>query len=144
MKENKIVLVLNDKDTIKELAEDRDVRIRIKDAIIDHIGRRTVKLINIDDDLKSAIRKQIHEDLFNGSYVRNLKDDYKDIIRKFVQEEIHKVISAEVDKAIDNVSKKINEEIGFFKERAAAHLEMYDFNKPIKEAIDKEVKKRFS
>lgn len=144
MKENKIVLVLNDKETIQELALDKDVRIRIKDAIVDNIGRRTIKLINIDDELKSAIRRQIHDDIFTGTYTNSLKDEVKKAIRETVSKQISCIVDEEIRKALEGVSKKINEEIGFFKERAAAHLEMYDFNKSIKEAIDKEVKKRFS
>lgn len=144
MEQNKLVLVLNDKETIQELALDKDVRIRIKDAIVDNIGRRTIKLINIDDDVKAAIRRQIHNDIFTGTYTNSLKDEIKDAIRKTVNEQMRSVVNEAIRKAQEEVSKEINEEIGFFKERAVAHLEMYDFNKPIKEAIDKEVKKRFS
>lgn len=39
----KIILVLQDKETIKELAKDENVQIKIKDAIVDSIAKRVAQ-----------------------------------------------------------------------------------------------------
>lgn len=59
MKENKLIILLNDKDLISELIKDKDVQVRIKDAVIDGIGRRALKLINVHEDFKSGIKTEI-------------------------------------------------------------------------------------
>ena len=48
---DKITIILQDKETIKELAKDPDVQIKIKDAVIDGIGKRASKIANLSDDI---------------------------------------------------------------------------------------------
>ena len=52
---DKISLILQDKKTIEELAKDPEVQIRIKDAIVDALGKRSLKLMNANAEINNAV-----------------------------------------------------------------------------------------
>lgn len=56
---DKITIILQDKETIKELAKDPDVQIKIKDAVIDGIGKRASKIANLSDDIIHKLEEDI-------------------------------------------------------------------------------------
>ena len=56
-----VKIMLNDAEEIRKLAEDPDVQVKIKEAIIDAIGKRAVKTLNnelgghVDDVVRSFV-----------------------------------------------------------------------------------------
>ena len=58
---DKITISLQDKETIKELAKDPDVQIKIKNAVLDGIGKRALKLSNLSDEIISIMERDIRD-----------------------------------------------------------------------------------
>ena len=85
---DKITISLQDKETIKELAKDPDVQIKIKDAVLDGIGKRALKISNLSDEIISAIEDDIrnyfteeeHHSIFRHPTV--LKPKFRELIHK--------------------------------------------------------------
>lgn len=85
---DKITISLQDKETIKELAKDPDVQIKIKDAILDGIGKRALKIGNLSDEIIALMEDDIRNyftETENHSIFRNrtvLKPEFRELIHK--------------------------------------------------------------
>lgn len=106
---DKITIILQDKETIKELAKDPDVQIKIKDAVIDGIGKRASKIANLSDDiihkLEEDIRNYFTESDNSMWKKRNvLKPEFKELIRK----EANNAFNLSVSKELLDMHKIIN------------------------------------
>lgn len=106
---DKITIILQDKETIKELAKDPDVQIKIKDAVIDGIGKRASKIANLSDDiihkLEEDIRNYFTESDNSMWKNRNvLKPEFKELIRK----EANNAFNLSVSKELLDMHKIIN------------------------------------
>lgn len=106
---DKITIILQDKETIKELAKDPDVQIKIKDAVIDGIGKRASKIANLSDDiihkLEEDIRNYFTESDNSMWKNRNvLKPEFKELIRK----EVNNAFNLSVSKELLDMHKIIN------------------------------------
>lgn len=109
---DKITIILQDKETIKELAKDPDVQIKIKDAVIDGIGKRASKIANLSDDiihkLEEDIRNYFTESDNSMWKNRNvLKPEFKELIRK----EANNAFNLSVSKELLDMHKIINNRI---------------------------------
>lgn len=97
---DKITIILQDKETINELAKDPDVQIKIKDTILDGIGKRASKIANLSDDIISImendIRNYFTEKEKNGRWLGNttLKPEFRELI--------HEEANKAFDKAVEN------------------------------------------
>lgn len=80
-----VKLMLNDAKEIRKLAEDPDVQVKIKEAIIDAIGKRAAKTLNgeLGDHVDDAIRSFIYP---SGGY--RLSDEIKDRIKRQIEDAI--------------------------------------------------------
>lgn len=113
---DKITISLQDKETIKELAKDPDVQIKIKDAIIDGIGKRALKIGNLSDEIISVMENDIRNyftETKNISILRNptvLKPEFRELIH----EEANKAFLSIADKELidmQNIIKSRADEI---------------------------------
>lgn len=147
---DKISILLQDKHTIEELAKDPEVQIRIKDAIVEGIGRRAAKLINSSYAIKEAvsqssdaIKDSIEKELLTkDGWRKTLKDNYADIIRKQVDLEVRHIVSDEVASHLKTIQDDIAKRIEAYKQRVTSLLDGYDLEKVITEQATLEIRRR--
>lgn len=109
---DKITIILQDKETIKELAKDPDVQIKIKDAVLDGIGKRASKIANLSDDIIHKLEEDIRNYFTetDNSMWKNrnvLKPEFKELIRK----EANNAFNLNVSKELLDMHKIINERL---------------------------------
>lgn len=131
---DKITIVLQDKQTIEQLAADPDIRIRIKDSVIDGVARRYLKISNI----AAAVAEEIRKELFKGAYGTYIKDEYRDIICKQVKKEFNKIVEEELIR-YGNETKKA---ILAWKEDALQLIKERDIEKDIREVAEKVINEK--
>ena len=121
---DKITIILQDKETIKELAKDPDVQIKIKDAVIDGIGKRASKIANLSDDIIHKLEEDIRNyftETDNSMWNRRnvLKPEFKELIHKEANNafylsvnkellDMHKIINERLDEIKIRIMDKIN------------------------------------
>lgn len=151
---DRISIILQDKTTIEELAKDPEVQIKIKDAIVDALGKRSLKLMNANAEISDAVRtvselikKEIINQYCDGTgWSKTLKPEYKKLIADKAATEFNNLyidsllpllndLRAKVQRIYDSGAelweKQVNEKIAHF-----------DFNKVIQEAVQAEVGRR--
>lgn len=142
---NKLSLILNDPALIAEIAKDPEVQIRIKDAIIDGIGKRAVKLLNANAEIASvtstigqAISKEIRERLTNGeSWRPTLKTEYKKIVEETLKDYV-KTAALEISKEYSNeIKKRALESINAWKSQMELELERNNIESIIRDQVNK-------
>jgi len=106
---DKITIILQDKETIKELAKDPDVQIKIKDAVLDGIGKRASKIANLSDDIIHKLEEDIRDYFTETDNSRRerrnvLKPEFKELIRK----EANNAFNLSVSKELLDMHKIIN------------------------------------
>ena len=148
---NKLSLILNDPELIAEIAKDPEVQIRIKDAIIDGIGKRAVKLLNANAEIASvtssigqAISKQIKEQITNGeSWRPTLKTEYKKIIEETLKDYV-KTAALEISKEYYKKKKKrALESINAWKSQMELELERNNIESIIRDQVNKYMNAKF-
>ena len=144
-----IKMMLNDKSSIEELAKDPEIQIRIKDAIVDEIGKRAAKAAQaaLDSTIERAVELAM---------VRFLKGKPNDVVKRCDLWD-HIVLSDKMMKAIqDAVDAKLtmaafdyaekfpeSEELKKAIQRQVDYAKKVDVEKMIRESVDKIVKDRF-
>ena len=113
---DKITIILQDKETIKELAKDPDVQIKIKDAVIDGIGKCASKIANLSDDIIHKLEDDIRNyftETDNSMWNRRnvLKPEFKELIH----EEANNAFNLSVSKELLDMHKIINERLNEIK-----------------------------
>lgn len=95
---DKLTVVLQDRTTIMQLMEDPDVQIRVKNAVVDQLGKRALKLSNITSDILAEVKKNLNEEfIVSKVYYKELKKEYKDKIRHEAQIAFGDIIREELD-----------------------------------------------
>lgn len=135
---DKIIIVLQDKQTIEKLAADPEVQIRIKDSIIDGIGKRSAKLLNITNDIVNSAKREIKTEFFGSNWNNVFTDEYKKLIKEQAKSELNHLVSEELKEC----SKEINNAIRFWKSEVLKKLEEYDIEKDIREVAEKVIIER--
>lgn len=136
---DKITILLQDKQTIEKLAADPDVQIRIKDAVLDGIAKRGMKLSGITSGIISAAQREIRQEFFGDTWRDILKDEYKTVIREQAKASLNHLVNEELAKC----SKEINESIRFWKAEVLKKLKEYDIEKDIREVAEEVIRKKF-
>ena len=136
---DKITILLQDKQTIEKLAADPEVNIRIKDSILDGIGKRAVKFNNITSALISAAKKEIRQEFFGNTWQDILKDEYKQVIRNKAKAEFNHIFNKEFVKC----SEEINKSIRAWKSEVLKKLKEYDIEKDIREVTEMVIRDKF-
>lgn len=136
---DKITILLQNKQTIEKLAADPDVQIRIKDAVLDGIAKRGMKLSGITSNIISAAQKEIRNEFFGDTWGNILKDEYKTVIREQVKASLNHLVNEELAKC----SKEISESIRSWKAEVLKKLKEYDIEKDIREVAEEVIRKKF-
>ena len=138
---DKITIVLQDKKTIEELAKDPEVQIKVKDAVIDAIGKRALKISNLQDEIIEKRRKELWDFFFDKSwYGRNLKEEFRTEIRNQAKAEFNDLIRNELQEMKKWIKSAIKEK----KEAMSKEVESYDIEGIIREGAEKVIKEKFS
>jgi hypothetical protein len=134
---NKIILALQDKETILEVAKDPEVQIKIKDAIIDGVAKRVAKgAFDNDCNVSKQLREDVLKAMFEKTFLRSsFTKDYKEIFDAAVSELIEK----SVQENIQGIQDKINKHINMFQTHAEEFLANYDFEHRVNEQIEKKL-----
>lgn len=103
---DKITILLQDITTISELAKDPEVQIKIKDAIIDGVKRRSLKSMNIIED---KLHRELYDELFEKTWQRGLKQQYKKDLQKVAEETVKNVIREDSDWWADFIRQEIDD-----------------------------------
>lgn len=112
---DKITISLQDKETIKELAKDPDVQIKIKDAIIDGIGKRALKIGNLSDEIISVMENDIRNyftETENISILRNrtvLKPEFRELIHKQASDAFSLIAEKELIDMQKTIKNRVDE-----------------------------------
>ena len=105
---NKLTIVLNDKDTLMELAKDPEMQIRVKDAVIDAIGKRALKIANIADTIIADAKKELKDEFFaKDSWGRasGLKPELAQYVRSEARIEFNNMIADELSKLRNEIKQ---------------------------------------
>lgn len=138
---DKITIVLQDKQTIEKLAADPNVQLRIKDAIIDGIGRRGLKLENVTKDILDAAESYLRYKFLNkGGWNGVLKEEFKKIVDDQCREAFRELVKEEILTFEEELSTAING----WKERIKEDLNNYDLGKTIRVVVEEVVREKFS
>lgn len=151
---DRISIILQDKTTIEELAKDPEVQIRIKDAIVDALGKRSLKLMNANAEISNAvstvstaISREV-EDMFftNGARSKTLRSTYKDLIRMEAAAEFNNLVEQEVNAQLDGIRTRIQRVCDsgaeLWERKVREKIANFDFDKAINEAVQAEVARR--
>ena len=128
---DKIILVLQDKETIKELAKDENVQIKIKDAIVDSIAKRVAQgnIVGVNLSLQEAVTEAIADKVFSDGW-RKLSPS--------AEVKVKNLFNKSVNELIVKFDKNINKELNAFKEDAVKSYKDYiaSISDAYKEKID--------
>lgn len=133
---NKMTLLLQDKESVMELAKDPEVQIRIKDAIIDGIKHRYLKNFNVVDD---KIKEAMIRELFDSPYQARFREKYQDKIKEGVKPVVNDIIS----EAQTTCFAKIDEAFSDLHTMLRNHLEQLDLETLIREEAQKIIERKF-
>ena len=110
---DKITIFLQDKETIKELAKDPDVQIKIKDAILDGIGKRALKIGNLSDEIIAIMEDDIRN-YFTEKETHSIFEHctvLKPEFRELIHEEANKTFLSIADKELIDMQKIIKSRV---------------------------------
>lgn len=133
---NKITLLLQDKEVINELAQDPDVQIRIKDAIIDGIKLHSLKHFNV---VKDKIKEEMIRELFDGSCQQRFRVKYQEKIKEGVKPLVSEIISEAQTCCFERINKAFSELYNMVRDR----LDSLDIEQLIREEAQKAIEKKF-
>lgn len=125
---DKITILLQDITIISELAKDPDVQIKIKDAIIDGIKRRSLKSMQIIED---KLHRELYDELFDKTWQRGLKQQYKKDLQKVAEETVKNVIREDSDWWADFIRQEIDD----FKESVKLKIASIDLDEIIRKEV---------
>lgn len=104
---NKLTLILQDKSVIAELAKDEEVKIRIADAVIDGVRKRSSKIMEgIANNISREIESRIYE---KHSWSKALKPEIKEAIAKEAITIVRNLVSEETKPLREEAIEKLRE-----------------------------------
>ena len=136
---DRITILLQDKATIEKLAADPEVKIRIKDAVLDGVGKRALKLANITNDITKAAQREIYNEFFVDGPTHILKAEYKNLIKKRARTEMNMFLEEEIKEC----EKELREAIRSWKLEVLEKLNEYDIEKDIREVAAEVIREKF-
>ena len=141
--DNKITIMLGDKDAILQLAQDPDVQVKIKDSIAAAVAKMAGKGIN--EALPIVVKKvaaEIEAEVLvkTNGYNYVLSDKYKKLVREEVRRAFDDIIDEAVEEAMQKYIEEINKKVDIFKCFLDKRLERVDVDSIVKERVDKFLK----
>ena len=125
---DKITILLQDITAISELAKDPKVQIKIKDAIIDGVKRRSLKSMQIIED---KLHRELFDELFEKTLHHGLKQQYKKDLQKVAEETVKNVIREDSDWWADFIRQEIDD----FKESVKLKIASIDLDEIIRKEV---------
>lgn len=141
--DNKITIMLGDKDAILQLAQDPDVQVKIKDSIAAAVAKMAGKGINealprVVEKVAAEIEAEVLVKTNGYNYV--LSDKYKKLVREEVQRAFEDIIDEAVEEAMQKYVDEINKKVDLYKYFLDERLERVDVDSIVKERVDKFLK----
>lgn len=134
---NTLKIILNDAETIKEVAKDPEVVKEIKKAIIDGVAKRVAKAIegDIKDAIKNEIRKFTHPDKANAVFKNYCWGDVA--LSDKMCNQVETIVKCKVQKEIDEIIEKfdVNKQYIDTFNRRKEEIEKYDFDAAVQKFI---------
>lgn len=104
---NKLTLILQDKSVIAELAKDEEVKIRIADAVIDGVRKRSSKIMEgIANNISREIESQIYD---KYAWSKALKPEIKEAIAKEASTIVRNLVREETKPLREEAIEKLRE-----------------------------------
>lgn len=104
---NKLTLILQDKEIIAEIAKDESVKIRITDAIIDRIRKRSSKVMEgIAQDIANRLENQLYD---KGMWSKSLSEKVRLEILKEASSIVSDIVRKETSTLHDQVFNELKE-----------------------------------
>lgn len=149
---NKVTITLQDKEIINELAQDEQMQIRIKDAIIDGITKRAAKSMNVNVDIKKIVKeiaeassKEIGHEFMTGDYYRkHLKVEWANIIREQCKKEIEAVVKEELTENLADIRQRLNDQLDEWKANIERRINEFDIEKAVEQVATIEIRRRLN
>lgn len=144
--ENRITILLQDEKLLEEILKDPDVLLKLKNSVIDRLGKRAVKIANVDTEVLNSAKKEIESHFFNDvsgsrSYYKQLelKDKFKMQFRDVANKEFQTVMLEELA-ALRTEYKYFLEER---KKELMKKISEIDIESIIREVAEKVIKEKF-
>ena len=148
---DRLTIVLGDKTTIEELAKDPEVQIKIKDAIIEGIGRKCVKVAMSSKELKAAVQRvdEVAAKAFKekflekggwGGFSDKLTPEYQEI----VQDAVRKAVGKEIEAATKEQLQILTDVVTSFENRVENYLNGLNLDKVIENVATKVIKDKLA
>lgn len=139
-----VKIMINDREGVEKIAADPDVQIRIKDALVDGIAKRTVKAIQgeIEKEISNEIYKALHPKKGEKGGLFGTPDIYgRAQLSKDAINEIHSAVKFAVTKEIENVISEcdIKKEYEALIARKIKEVNEYNFEHAVNAYIHKKV-----
>lgn len=103
---NKITLLLQDKETVLELAKEPEVKIKIADAIVDGVKKRSMKNFA---DIEYRIKKEFQNLLFDGSWSTKFREEHHKKIKEGLKPIIDDIIKDAQTSCFERINKSFIE-----------------------------------
>lgn len=146
-----VKIMLNKDEEIKRLAADPAIELRIKNAIIDGVGKRVAKALGDEgmERITRECRKALHEELERqgfikrGSWMRSMEisNDLRDAIRQEAKSLLSMAIQNCVNETFNSMGRTTVE---MMVASRIQELEKMDCNKAIADAADRVIRSRLS
>lgn len=135
---NKLTLILQDKSVIAELAKDESVKIRIADAIIDGIRKRSSK---VTEGIAQRIAEELEANFYNKSAWRKTLSDE---VKKKIQKEAKSVMSDLIEENVEIIRDEVSEELKKLRSSIKQTLETMDIEPFVEKYVKKAIKEKFN
>lgn len=152
---DRLTIVLGDKTTIEELAKDPEVQIRIKDAIIEGIGRKCVKVAMSSKELKDAVRRvdEVAAKTFKEKFLEKggwsgfrdtLTPEYREIVKNAVRTAVGNEIEAATKEQLQILTDRVSNVVTSFEHRVENYLNSLNLDKVIENVATKVIKDKLA
>lgn len=140
--ENKLTLLLNDKELIKELVSDEEVKLVLKDKIVKAVVNRLLKgdksmLSPLENKVSNDIKDYIIKECFYNAWDKRLNDTFKQKIDELITLQISEHINSYKQEMAELLKSKRTEILDRLEN--AECLEEVRLNQLIKQRIDEKI-----
>ena len=138
---DKITIFLQDKTTIEDLVKDPEMQIKIKDAILDKIGRMALKITNVTNDIIRAAKSEIRDQFLKecSFYTPELKDEWETVVRSQAHTEFQEMVNKELKELRIEFRHELHER----KEAILKEIEDLDIESIIRDVAEKVIREKF-
>lgn len=147
-----VKIMLNKDEEIKRLAADPEVELRIKNAIIDGVGKRVAKTLGDEgmERITSECRKVLHEELEKQSFIKHSSDFFRSLqisneLRDAIRQEAQSLLAVAIQNCVNETFNSMGRStIGMMVAGRIQELNLMDCKKVIADAADRVIRSRLS